>query len=347
MRVLIIGGTSFIGPHVVRHLAKSGHSVTVFHRGETQAELPSGVNQITGDRQNLPDFRAEFKELAPDVVLDMILFTEQQARALVSTFEGIAGRIVAPSSMDVYRPYGRLLGLETGEPDAIPLDEDGAVRGVLYPYRSRVSGPEEMKYHYEKILVESVVMGARDPRGTILRLPAVYGPEDKQHRLFEYLKPMEDKRPAIVMEESKARWLWTRGYVENVAAAIALAVTNEKAAGRLYNVGEADTLTESEWVRSVGRAAGWEGEVMAVSKDLLPEEILDKTDYRHHLAVDSSRIRDELGYSEPISREEALKRTVAWEREHPPHEFDTQQFNYAAEDSVLAKLKRAAGVERK
>ena len=51
MKVIVIGGTGFISPHVVRQLIKMGHEVTVFNRGQTTAELPSEVNYLIGDRQ--------------------------------------------------------------------------------------------------------------------------------------------------------------------------------------------------------------------------------------------------------------------------------------------------------
>jgi hypothetical protein len=58
-----------------------------------------------------------------------------------------------------------------------------------------------------------------------------------------------------------------------------------------------------------------------------------------HWEVSSQRIRDELGFSEPISEDVALARTIEWERSHPPG-FVFQQFDYAAEDEVLAALTR-------
>jgi hypothetical protein len=54
------------------------------------------------------------------------------------------------------------------------------------------------------------------------------------------------------------------------------------------------------------------------------------------LVVDTTRIRRELGYAEPVSRDEALIRAVAWERAHPPQDIDPEAFEYAAEDAVLA-----------
>ncbi|HJZ69065.1 MAG TPA: NAD-dependent epimerase/dehydratase family protein, partial [Blastocatellia bacterium] len=124
MRILVIGGTGFIGRHVVRLLVESGNAVTIFHRGETVADLPAEINHIAGDRRDIQSFASEFKRLAPDVALDMICYTEQEAKNLVATLDGACDRLVVASSMDVYRNYGRLLGLEQAEPDSLPLTED-------------------------------------------------------------------------------------------------------------------------------------------------------------------------------------------------------------------------------
>src|SRR3954469_2038092 len=107
MRILVIGGTRFMGPQVVRRLVEAGHDITVFHRGETKTDLPS-VNRIYGDRRDLSSFAAEFKAFGPDVVLDMIPYTEEDARQLMQVFTGLVQRVVAVSSADVYRAYGGL-----------------------------------------------------------------------------------------------------------------------------------------------------------------------------------------------------------------------------------------------
>src|SRR5207249_789739 len=100
----------------------------------------------------------------------------------------------------------------------------------------------------------------------------------------------------------------------NVAAAIVLAATDRRAEGRIYNIGEEEALTESEWVRSIGWAAGWDGEIVTTSKDLLPPEMVQNFNWEQDLAADTSRIRKELGYKDQISRMDALKETIAWER---------------------------------
>ncbi len=340
MRILVIGGTNFMGPLVVRSLSQQGHEITVFHRGQTQADLPKGVREILGDRRPIANSAAELQHLAPEVVLDMIPAIEQDAREIMSVFTGVARRVVAISSQDVYRAFGRVNGKESGPVDTVPITEDSPLRESLYPYRGETpreqDDPRRWQDDYDKILVERVVMNDPELPGTVLRLPMVYGPGDYQHRLFNYLKHMDDNRPAILMDEAEARWRCIHGYVENVADAIALAVTGERAAGRIYNVGEPFTFTMAEWVDKIGQTAGWQGRVVLVPRGRLPEPLRWGINAEQDIVVDSSRIRMELGYEERVSLDEALKRTIAWERANPPKEIDPKEFDYAVEDAFLA-----------
>jgi nucleoside-diphosphate-sugar epimerase len=337
VRILIIGGTGFSGPHVVRRLVDKGHQIALFHRGETEADLSKGVKHILGDRRNISDFADQLKRFAPQVVLDMIPATEQDARSVMSIFRSVAKRVIAISSQDVYLAYGRLIGIEPGPREPAPLTEDSPLRRKLYPYRHQTQ-PGDRLYDYEKILVEQVFMGDRELPGTILRLPMVYGPRDHQHRLFQYLKRMDDNRPAILLEQGVADWRWTKGYVENVAAAIVLVVIDQNATGRIYNLGEKENLCEADWVKAIGKAAGWKGKVVTLPRDRLPERLLPDINTDQHLVVDTSRIRQELGYRESVAQPEALRKTIDWEREQPPEKPDPKMFDYAAEDALLAEL---------
>jgi len=152
---------------------------------------------------------------------------------------------------------------------------------------------------------------------TILRYPAVYGPND-MHRFGPWVKQttrqMSSGTPEIRMQEGFAAWRWTHGFVADVAEAVVLAVTNERAAGRTYNVGEAATPTWAERVESIARAIGYHGRVTPVPAAELPEDQRTGHDYAHHLVVDSALIRGDLGYREVVAYEEGLRRTVEWER---------------------------------
>lgn len=334
MRILIIGGTRFMGPHVARKLAAEGHDVIVFHRGITSAKLPDNVTEIIGDRNNLKDFSKEFEKLKPDVVLDMILLTESQAIELVEVMSGIAVRLVIASSCDVYRNYNMLRGEELDSNPIEKITEDSPLREKLYPYRKEVRDENNILYYYDKILIERIVMSNANLPATVLRLPMVYGPGDYQHRFYGYIKRMIDDRPAIIIDESQAKWRITRGYCENCADAICLAITNEKASGRIYSVGEPQALPEKEWISKIADTMGWAGKIIGLPKDKLPEHLKEDLRWQYHLDVDTSRIRKELGFTEKITREEALKHTIEWERDNPPDKgFDDSE--YGAEDKVL------------
>ena len=100
MRILVLGGTRFIGPPAVRRLVEWGPEVTVFHRGQSQAELPALVRHLLGDRQQLGDHVAAFQEVAPEVVLDMRPIGAADAQQVVEVFRGLARRLVAIPSPD-------------------------------------------------------------------------------------------------------------------------------------------------------------------------------------------------------------------------------------------------------
>jgi nucleoside-diphosphate-sugar epimerase len=167
MRILVIGGNGFIGSPLVSELVGSGHEVAVFHRCSNVGLAASGIVQIRGDRNRLSDYEGQLRRFSPDVIVDLILSSGEQARQLVETAHEIARRVIAISSMDVYRAWGVMHEVEAGSLDPLPLTEDSPLRTTrrLYP-------PETVKMlqniftwldqHYDKIAVEG-------PYGAILR----------------------------------------------------------------------------------------------------------------------------------------------------------------------------------
>ena len=83
-----------------------------------------------------------------------------------------------------------------------------------------------------------------------------------------------------------AGWKCPRGYVENVAAAIVLAIEDERAAGRIYNVSEPLAFAEADWVRGIGEIVGWRGEVVTVPAGRIPVPYQLRSRSRHKLAAD-------------------------------------------------------------
>src|SRR2546423_86602 len=311
MKALILGGTGFIGQHLTTNLLEARHEVAVFHRGKRRVRLPRRVLHIHGNRSRLQQSARSFSAFSPNVVVDLIAFTEADAESAVQVFGDRIERLICASSMDVYQAYGAFLGREISEGSGQSLSEDSPLRTTLFPYRGLAKNENDMLFEYEKILVERTVMNSTALSATVLRLPQVFGPHDSQHRLRDYLTRM-DAGKDIVISQAKARWCWTRGYVEDIADGLALAVTEPKASGRIYNIGEKEAESESDWIQRIGKAAGWNGQLRIAPTPRNHQR--EPYDWNQHLAGDTSRIRRELGYRETITPKEAMKRSVDWER---------------------------------
>jgi nucleoside-diphosphate-sugar epimerase len=212
----------------------------------------------------------------------MIAMGERDAEAARIAFAGIAQRLVALSSGDVYRAYGVFKGIEEGPLEPIPLRESSPLRSRLYPYRTNNTRPEALEYYYDKILVErTIAADARLPT-TVLRLPKVYGAGDNADLATVY------------GFRAHPQWRWTHGFVENVAQAIAAAVESEAASGRIYNVGEETTPTIAERLHYLpaNPAAPLLNQAANFSQDIV---------------YDTGAIRRELAYLEEIPEPDAMR----------------------------------------
>jgi nucleoside-diphosphate-sugar epimerase len=337
MRILIIGGTNFIGPRVVTELCARGHDVAVFHRGATEHAETDGVEHIHGDRAQIVQYVPQFRTFAPDVVLDMACMFEPDARALVDAMRGAARRAVVVSSVDVYRAYGRMHGSEPGPIEPMPLSEDSPLRERLYPYRGE--RPDSRMDDYDKIPVERAFLSEPGMPGTVIRLPAVHGEGDYQHRLFLEARRFEAGRPFIIVQEDAADWLWPRTYVGNAARAIAMVATDERAANRVYNAPVDPPLTQRQWLETCTRIAGWRGEIIGVPVELMPVHLRQPVNFAQSIVVDDGRIRRELGYTEAVDAEEGIQRALEWEREHPPEKMNAKHLDFDAEDAAVAVVR--------
>jgi nucleoside-diphosphate-sugar epimerase len=324
-------------------LTQQGHALAVFHRGTKAA--PDGVEEIRGDRNQLNARAQELDGFAPDVVIDLVISSGPQAEELMNIFRGATRRVVMLSSIDVYRAIAVSQGTDTGPLQEVPLTEESELRRSLHPYPSESVRVMRKIFpwvtdDYDKIPAERIVMNDRELPGTVLRLPMVYGPDDPLHRFHPVVKRIADGRRHIIFPETLAAWRSPRGYVENVAAAIALAATDDRAARRIYNVCEEPSFSELEWARKIANEMQWEGEFVVLPVEHTPRHLLKPGNDAQHWAASSSRIRNELGYKEPIAIEEAIRQTIRWERENAPAAAFLAQFDYAAEDAAMADLHR-------
>lgn len=170
MRVLVVGGTNFIGPEVVRRLQEHGADVTVLHRGEHEEDL-GDARHVHADRSEVGRVASE---LEPDVILDMVPIHARHGSEITDAARNAdVRRVVAVSSVDTYRGYDVV---HRRDPDLqeIPFRESDEVRRHRYPYRPAISirpvGVVTRCARSEKRLVLPAPLGPRSaqkwPRST-------------------------------------------------------------------------------------------------------------------------------------------------------------------------------------
>jgi 2'-hydroxyisoflavone reductase len=182
LEILVLGGTGFIGPHLVRYAVSRGHKVTIFTRGQRNAELPASVERLVGDRNGKLD---SLKGRRWDVVIDDSatnpLWVEQSTDLLKDS-----GAYMFTSSTGVYYPY-----LTRG------LDENLAVRTEQ---KDPKDGSEA--FGVNKAKCEAQVMKVFGNRGMVVRPTYIVGPGDTTDR-FPYW-PVRLSKGGEVLAPGKA-----------------------------------------------------------------------------------------------------------------------------------------------
>jgi 2'-hydroxyisoflavone reductase len=164
--VLVLGGTGFLGPHLVRHAVGRGHRVTIFTRGRRDADLPAEVVRLKGDRNG--DLKSlEGKDW--DVVVDDNATNPAWVRLSTKLLKGHTDRYFFTSSTGVYYPY-RKRG----------IDETG-------PVLLEVIDPtdESAKFGVAKANCEHVAQTAFGAGACVVRPTYIVGPGDTTDR-FPY-----------------------------------------------------------------------------------------------------------------------------------------------------------------
>ena len=168
LKVLILGGTGFIGPHFIDALTAGGHKITLFNRGKRDSEVKAGIEQLLGDRNGQID---TLKGRDWDVVIDNSGYTPSQVKATAELLKDHAKRYIFISSIAVYADFARA-----------GVDEDYKLAELKDPTTEVVNGET---YGGLKVLCEKVVETTYGKRATIIRPTYIAGPGDHTDR-FTY-----------------------------------------------------------------------------------------------------------------------------------------------------------------
>jgi 2'-hydroxyisoflavone reductase len=168
LRVLILGGTGFIGPHFVDALTAGGHKIALFNRGKRDPAVREGIEQLLGDRDGQVD---ALKGRDWDVVIDNSGYKPSQVRLTTELLASHAKQYIFISSIAVYNNFA-----------VAGIDEDYELASLKDPTNETVTGET---YGGLKVLCEKVVEAVYGERGTIIRPTYIAGPGDHTDR-FTY-----------------------------------------------------------------------------------------------------------------------------------------------------------------
>lgn len=327
MRALVIGGTGPTGPLIVDGLARRGYDVAILHSGKHEVEFASPVEHIHGNAH----FIESLEEALGGRAFDLTIGMYGRLRHVAQVLKGKTPRLIAAGGM----PYRAFV--------------EGEKNGCAVPVLVREDAPlwrdEANRFTYAMTMTEEAVMDAHragDYEATILRFPMIYGPRQVAPREWCIIRRILDGRKYIIVPDNGLK-LERRGYVDNVAHAVLLAVDKAKeSAGQVYNVGDETVWSLRQWVEAVAASLDSTCEVVSMPFDIA-RPARPYAGRSFHWVPDIEKIRTELGYRDRVPIDEGMARTVEWylrKRPEPGGEIEqalADPFDYEREDRLIAR----------
>ena len=177
--LLVLGGTSFVGRHLVQAALDAGHDVTMFNRGRTNPDLFPGVARLVGDRAG-GDYAA-LSDGQWDAVVDVSAYYPRQVREAAAALEGRVGHCTLISTVSVYAPSDE------------PIDESSPLLPTDGVDTEVVDGDT---YGPLKVLCEEAARAAF-PSTTVVRPGIVAGPHDPTDRFTYWVRRMTRPGPVL------------------------------------------------------------------------------------------------------------------------------------------------------
>ncbi len=185
LRILLLGGTGFIGPHTVRYAVERGHEVSIFTRGRREVDLPETVERLVGDRN---DDHSMLEGRTWDVVLDNNAQDYRWVQKSTALLAGAARHYIFVSSISAYALEG--FGWERADELMLEPMVDEDYERIQPPDGWRDG--DDAPYGLMKTLSENIVHAAFPGRATIVRPGLIVGPGDTTDRFTYWPVRLDD-----------------------------------------------------------------------------------------------------------------------------------------------------------
>ena len=250
MKILLIGGTMFVGKHCVEQLLAHGHEVTIFHRGKHPV-THDGVQEIHGDRDGgLDALQGKW-----DAVIDTCGYIPRVVRASCEHLKDKATQYVFVSTVSVYKDFSSGTITEESERQTIDTPDTETVDGTTY-------GPL-------KALCEDAVTSIFDANGCIVRPGLIVGPDDYTDRFTYWVRRIAEGGEILVPDDPRAVVQWID--VRDLAGFIVTLL--EKKQGGTYNaVGPEKSIMFNEYIAECVREFHSDAHIVPVPYTFLKEE---------------------------------------------------------------------------
>lgn len=306
MKLLVLGGTVFLGRHTVQRAAQRGHVVTMFNRGRTNPDLFPELEHIQGDRDG---GLGALKGRKWDAVIDTSGYLPRLVGDSVRALSGSADQYVFISTISVYADSTQP-GIDEDSPVHSPPDDESIedVTGETY-------GPL-------KVACEQAVQSDFPGPTLIIRPGLIVGPHDPTDRYTYW--PRRLARPGRALApgspDRPVQFIDVRDLVDWI-----LDMTEAKSLGAYNATGPQKPLTMGELLEQTRQAIDGEAELVWIPEDFLIDAGVDPfsevplwlpEEQNGLLEVDISKAL-EAGLSiRPL--EETAQDTFAWDEERPP-----------------------------
>src|SRR5216110_1367349 len=318
MRVLVIGGTEFVGLHVVRALVRDRHEVVVLNRGRRPERLTAGARTITCDRTDHAALRAKLAGERVDALVD-ITYAPTTGADVEAALEALAGRLGHALFVSTGRVHDHAL--------PIPYSEDTP--------RSLYWGD----YAQNKIAGEDVLMRWHRTRGlpvTIVRPTHVYGPMNTRNNETFVFDRLVRGRPVLV--PGAGGWLRQFGHVEDLGDAIAAMLGVPAAFGEAFNVTGEEAITQVGFVELIADVVKRPLTLVHVRTPSggRPVPFGQNLVYDCHAVYTTTKVRRDLGIRPRYTLASGLAQTFAW---YLREGLDKREVDFSEEDAILAKIR--------
>ena len=238
MRILMMGGTRFIGVYLTKILVAQGHEVVLFNRGKKPAPV-EGIQQIHGDRTDASQLKEKLSSEKFDAIFDNNGRELSDTQPLADIFKGQVKHFVYMSSAGVYLKSDQLPHIEGDATDP----------------KSRHLG----KYETETYLKDAGLPW------TSIRPTYIYGPQNYNDLEAWFFDRIVRDRPIPI--PGNGMHITQLGHCQDLAKAMAAVLGNEKAIGQIYNVSGDRYVTFDGLARACAAAAGKSSDVKIVHYD--------------------------------------------------------------------------------